>query len=142
MAHSLDFREEVVRAHAECGSSAAVARTHHCCESFVRRMTQQMRETGSVAPKSSARTGDQRAYNDKDEKAIRKLIRKNPDATLAEVAAAIGKPACAGTVCRTLQRMNLPRKKSPRTPPNATALTCSPNAPPGSDASPTGGSST
>jgi transposase len=142
MAHSLDFREEVVRAHAECGSSAEVALTHHCSESWVRRMTQQKRETGSVATKSSARIADQRAYNDKDEAAIRKLIKKKPDATLAEVAAAIGKPACTGTVCRTLQRMNLPRKKSPRTPPNATAPTCSPNAPPGSDASPSGGSST
>jgi transposase len=142
MAHSLDFREEVVRAHAECGSSAEVAESHHCSESFVRRMTQQMRETGNVIPKSSARIKSQRTYNDNDEKAIRKLIRKKPDATLAEVAEAIGKPACAGTVCRTLQRLNLPRKKSRRTPPNAIALTWSSNAPPGSTASPTGGSST
>jgi transposase len=82
-------------------------------------MTQQMRETGGVAAKSSARMDDQRAYNDKDEAVIRKLIKKKPDATLAEVAAAIGKPACTGTVCRTLQRLNLPRKKSPRTPPSA-----------------------
>jgi transposase len=119
MTFSLDFREQVVRAHAECGSSAEVAESHHCSESFVRRMTQQMRETGSVAAKSSARTDDQRAYNDKDEAVIRKLIKKKPDATLAEVAAAIGKPACTGTVCRTLQRLNLPRKKSPRTPPSA-----------------------
>jgi len=105
-------------------------------------MTQQMRQTGSVAPKSSARTDDQRTYDDKDEKAIRKLIKKKPDATLAEVARAIGKSACAGTVCRTLQRLNLPRKKSPRTPPSAIAPTWLPNAPSGSNASPTGGSST
>ena len=121
MAHTLDFREEVVRAHAECGSSAEVAQTHHCSESWVRRMTQQKRETDSLAPKSSARTGDQRAYNDKDEAAIRKLIKKKPDATLAEVAGAIGKPASLGTVCRTLKRLNLPRKKSPLTPPSVTA---------------------
>jgi transposase len=105
-------------------------------------MTQQMRETGSVAPRSSARIVDQRAYNDKDELAIRKLIRKKPDATLAEVAAAIGKPACIGTVCRTLKRLNLRRKKSPRTPLNGTAPTWSPNAPRGSNGSPAGGSPT
>ena len=54
-------------------------------------MTQQKRETGDLTPLSTARTDNQRAYNDKDEKTIRKLIQKKPDATLAEVAAAIGK---------------------------------------------------
>ena len=84
-------------------------------------MTQQKRETGDLTPLSTARTDNQRSYNDKDEKTIRKLIQKKPDATLAEVAAAIGKPACNGTVCRTLQRLDLPRKKSRLTPRNATA---------------------
>lgn len=83
-------------------------------------MTQQLRETASLAPRSTARTDDQRTYDDKDEAAIRKLIKRKPDATLAEVAAAIGKPACPGTVCRTLQRLALPRKKSRRTPPSGT----------------------
>jgi len=86
-------------------------------------MTQRKRETGDLTPLSTARADDQRTYNDKDEKAIRKLIQKKPDATLAEVAAVIGKPACTGTVCRVLQRLNLPRKKSRLTPPNETAPT-------------------
>lgn len=81
-------------------------------------MTQQLRQTGSLAPKSTARTDDQRAYDDKDEALIRELIKRKPDATLAEVAAAIGKPACPGTVCRTLKRLKLVRKKSRRTPPS------------------------
>jgi transposase len=123
MAYSMDFRERVARAHQESGSSAEVAETHDCSESWVRRLTQQQRETGSLASKSTARTDDQRAYNDKDEAAIRKLIKRKPDATLAEVAAAIGKLACAGTVSRTLARMKLPRKKSRRTPPSGTAPT-------------------
>lgn len=100
-----------------------MAETHNCSESWVRRLTQRQRETGSLAPKSTARTDDQRAYDDKDEAAIRKLIKRKPDATLAEVAAAIGKPACPGTVCRTLARLKLPRKKSRRTPPSGTAPT-------------------
>lgn len=121
MAYSIDFRERVVAAHAESGSSAETAQTFQLSESCVRRWTQRLRETGSLAPRSSARTDDQRAYDDNDELAIRELIRRQPDATLAEVAAAIGKPACAGTVCRTLQRLNLPRKKSRPTPPSRTA---------------------
>ncbi len=123
MAYSMDFRERVARAHAESGSSAEVAETHQCSEAWVRRLTQQLRETGSLAPRSTARTDDQRAYDDKDEAAIRTLIKQKPDATLAEVAAAIGKPACPGTICRTLQRLKLPRKKSRSTPPSRTART-------------------
>jgi transposase len=64
MAYSMDFRERVARAHGESGSSAEVAETFYCSESWVRRLTQQLRETGSLAPKSSARTDDQRTYND------------------------------------------------------------------------------
>lgn len=123
MAYSMDLRERVALAHAECGSSAEVAETHGCSESWVRRLVQHQRETGSLAPRSTARTDDQRAYDDKDEAKIRKLIKRKPDLTLAEVAAAIGKPACPGTVSRTLKRMNLPRKKSRRTPPSKTAPT-------------------
>jgi len=123
MAYSMDFRERVARAHAESGSSAEVAEAHQCSESWVRRLTQRLREAGSLAPRSTARTDDQRAYDDEDEAAIRTLIRRKPDATLAEVAAAIGKPACPGTVCRTLQRLKLPRKKSRRTRPSETGPT-------------------
>jgi transposase len=123
MAYSLDFRERVVRTHAETGSSAETAEIHNCSESWVRRMTQLLRDTGSLAARSTARTDDQRAYDDADEAKIRRLIKDRPDATLAEVAEAIGKPASPGTVSRTLKRLKLPRKKSRRTPPSATAPT-------------------
>src|SRR5436309_2075730 len=118
MAYSTDLRERVVRTHAETGSSAEAAEQHHCSESWVRRMTQLLRDTGSLEPRSTARTDD-----DKDEAKIRTLIKRKPDATLAEVAEAIGKPASQGTVSRTLKRLNLPRKKSRRTPPSGTAPT-------------------
>ena len=123
MAYSTDLRERVARAHAESGSSAEVAETFGCSESWVRRVTQRLRETGTVAPRSTARTDDQRAFDDADEAKIRQLIKERPDATLAEVAEAIGKPVSLGTVSRTLKRLNLPRKKSRRTPPSGTAPT-------------------
>ena len=122
MGYSMDLRERVARAHAESGSSADVAEAFGVSEAWVRRLTQRLRETGPVAPRSTARTDDQRAYDDADadEAAIRALIKERPDATLAEVAAAIGKPACPGTVSRALARLDLPRKKSRRTPPSGT----------------------
>jgi transposase len=119
----MDFRERVAAAHAECGSSAEVAERFGCSESWVRRLTQRLRETDSLAPRSTARADDQRAYDDADEAKIRALIKAQPDATLAEVAAAVGKPASLGTVSRTLARLRLVRKKSRRTRPSGTART-------------------
>ena len=118
MAYSMDFRRSVARAHDESGSSLEVAQQFGCSESWVRRLIQNRGERGTLAPLTTARHDDQRSYDDADEQAIRELIKQKPDATLAEVAEAIGKPAHPGTVSRTLTRLNLPRKKSPRTPPS------------------------
>jgi len=120
MAYSMDFRRSVVKTYEECGSSAETAEQHHCSESWVRRLMQHGRERGTLEPRTTARHDDQRSYDDADERAIRALIRRKPDATLAEVAEVIGKPAHVSTVCRTLKRLNLPRKKSPRTLPSKT----------------------
>ena len=123
MAYSMDFRRAVARAYDECGSSAEVAEQFGCSQSWVRRLVQRCRETGSLAPRSPARRDDQRTYDDADEARIRRLIKSRPDATLAEVAEALGKPAGAATVSRTLTRLGLPRKKSRRTPPSGTGRT-------------------
>ena len=123
MAYSMDYREAVARAYDECGSSYEVAETFGCAASWVRRLIQHRRERGTLEPKSTARHTDLRRYDDNDERTIRELIRTRPDATLAEVAAALGKPAGAMTVSRTLKRLGLPRKKSPRTPRSRVAPT-------------------
>jgi transposase len=111
MAYSLDYRRAVAQAYEDCGSSIEVAEQFGCCQSWVRRLIQNRRERGTLNPRSTARHDDQRRYDDADERAIRELIKNRPDATLAEVARAIGKPVHPGTVSRTLRRMNLPRKK-------------------------------
>ena len=123
MAYSMDYRRAVARSYDECGSSVEVAEQFGCSESWVRRLVQRRRERGTLEPGRSARRDDQRTYGDADELMIRELIKHKPDATLAEVAEAIGKPAHPGTVSRTLKRLNLPRKKSPRTPRSATGPT-------------------
>jgi transposase len=123
MAYSMDFRRSVARSYDQLGSSLEVAKRHHCSESWVRRLIQQRRERGTLQPLTTARHDDQRSYNDDDERKIRELIKNKPDATLAEVVQAIGKPAHPGTVSRTLTRLNLPRKKSRRTPPSKTDRT-------------------
>jgi len=123
MAYSMDYRMAVARAYDECESSAEVAEQFGCSQSWVRRLIQQRRQRGTLEPLSSARLDDQRTYDDADEQTIRDLIKAKPDATLAEVAEALGKPAHPATVSRTLKRLELPRKKSPRTPPSKTGRT-------------------
>jgi len=123
MAYSTDFRQAVARAYDECDSSIEVAEQFGCSESWVRRLIQHRRERDTLEPRSTARKDDQRIYDDADEAAIRELIKARPDATLAEVAEALGKPAHACTVSRTLGRLGLTRKKSPPTPPSRTGRT-------------------
>ena len=123
MAYSMDYRVAAARAYDECGSSVEVAEQFGCSASWVRRLVQRRRERGTLGPGSSARRDDQRAYDDADEARIRELIKSKPDATLAEVAEALGKPSGAATVSRTLKRLGLPRKKSPRTRPSGTGPT-------------------
>ena len=103
MAYTMDFRGRVAAAHAESGSSAEVAEAFGCSEAWVRRLTRRLRETGSLAPRSTARAGDQRAYDDADGAAIRALIARQPDATLAEVAArrSASRPARAPSAGRS-----------------------------------------
>ena len=123
MAYSMDYRRAVARAYDECGSWIEVAEQFGCSQSWVRRLVQRRREGGTLEPGSSARRDDQRAYDDADEAEIRALIKSRPDATLAEVAEALAKPASPASVSRTLTRLGLPRKKSPRTPPSGTGPT-------------------
>jgi transposase len=121
--YSMDFRRLAVERHEACGSSAEVAEEMGCSEAWVRRQSQHLRERGTIEPGSRARKDDQRAYDDADEEKIRALIADKPDATLAEVIAAIGKPASPASASRTLKRLGLGRKKSPRTPPSRTGPT-------------------
>lgn len=123
MAYSMDLRRRVAATHATTGSSAATAAQYDVSESWVRRLVQRRRETGSLEPRSTARKTSPRAYDAADEAAVRALIAGRPDATLGEVAAHVGKPAGTTTVWRTLERLGLPRKKSRRTPPNGTGPT-------------------
>src|SRR2546421_5717337 len=121
-AYSMDFRQRVAALYEQGCETSEVVEAMGCSASWARRLKQRLRERGTLAPVTPTRP-DQRTYGDEDEAKIRALIKSKPDVTLAEVAAAIGKPASAATVSRTLKRLELPRKKSPRTPPSGTART-------------------
>ena len=122
MAYPMEFRLLVAAAYDECGSSVEVAEDYGCSESWVRRLVQRRRESGSLAPLTPRRP-DARKLDDDDLEHLRGLIAAKPDMTLAELAEALGNKASVPTVWRATQALDLPLKKRPGTPPSRTART-------------------
>jgi len=122
MAYSMEFRRAVAKAYDECSSSIQVAEDFGCCESWVRRLIQRRRATGSLDP-LPAKLPDNNKLDERDLEKLKRLIADTPDMTLAELAAALGGKASVPTVWRATQRLDLPLKKSPSTPPSRTAPT-------------------
>jgi transposase len=134
MAYPMEFREAVARTYDECGSSIEVAEQFHCSESWVRRLIQRRRETGSLAPRPLQLPNNNKLNKD-DLEGLRELIRRTPDMTLAELAEALGHKVSVPTVWRATQAMGLPLKKSPSMPPSKIVRTSREHATRGSTSS-------
>jgi transposase len=119
MAYSMEFRRAVAAAYEECGSSSEVAEQFNCSESWVRRLIQRQRETGSLEPRP-VKLPDNNKLDDQDLDRLRGLIAQTPDMTLGELAAALENKVSVPTVWRATQKLKLPLKKSPFTPPSRT----------------------
>jgi transposase len=124
MVYGMEFREAVARAYEECGSSIEVAEQFNCSESWVRRLMQRYRETGSLEPRPQ-KLPDNNKLNEKDLDQLQALIRQTPDMTLAELAEALGHKVSVPTVWRATQKLDLPLKKSPSMPPSRIGPTSS-----------------
>src|SRR5216117_3257064 len=116
MAYAMEFREAVAQAYDECGSSIEVADQFNCSESWVRRLIQRRRETGSLAPRPLKLPNNNKLGKD-DLKRLQELIRRTPDMTLAELAEALDHKVSVPTVWRATQALGLPLKKSLCMPP-------------------------
>lgn len=133
MAYAMEFREVVAKAYDECGSSIEVAEQFNCSESWVRRLIQRRRETGSLAPRLM-RLPDNSKLNDKDLNKLQALIKKTPDMTLAELAEALGYKVSVPTVWRATKALGLTLKKSPSMPPSKNVRMSKKRGPAGSSA--------
>ena len=122
MAYSMEFRLAVVRAYEACGSSIEVAEELNCSQSWVRRLLQRERETGSLAPKP-LKLPNNNKLDDADLTKLAELIAATPDMTLGELAEALGNKVSAPTVYRARKKLGLSRKKSPCTPLSRTVPT-------------------
>lgn len=119
-AYSIDLRQKILHAYVRrLGSQRALADLFGVSLSFVEKLVRRHRTTGDIAPKPHA--GGQRPRLDAAaDTLVRRLVQDNADLTLEElcgrVAAAAGARVSVATMCRVLQRLGLPRKKSRSTP--------------------------
>ena len=145
MAYAMEFRRAVAQAYDESDSSIEAAEQTGCSQSWVRRLIQRRRATGSLEPRPHF-VPDNSKLDEQDLSRLAELIAHQPDMTLAELAAALleqrAKKVSVSTIWRATQRLGLPLKKSHCTPPSRTGPTSRRRGRTGSSASPTSGSKT
>jgi transposase len=113
--YSLDLRQKIIAAlDRGVGSQRTVADLFGVSLSFVERLLQRQRTTGTLASRPHA-GGPPRCLDEIDERLIRQCLEQHPDSTLDELREALaqqnGKSVSRATLGRVVQRLNLPRKK-------------------------------
>src|SRR5947207_10889930 len=110
-AFSNDLRERIVAAVERGGHTLhQLAELFMVDVSVIVRLLQRKRQTGSVAPKPHA-GGPPPKLNDAAQARLLALVRKHPDATLAELRDQLGIDCGLTTIHRALQRHQITRKK-------------------------------
>lgn len=110
-AYSPDLRERIVSAvDRGKGSLRELADLFLVNLSTIVRLLRHYRASGSVLPKPHT-GGLCPLLDDAACQRLRDLVRDQPDATLAELQERLGNPCSLSTLCRTLQRLGLRRKK-------------------------------
>jgi len=120
-AYSLDLRQRILRTCDESGLTRdEIAGDFGVSRSFLQKLLRRINEGGSIAAKAH-RGGRTSAWR-RAEGQVRQLVHLKPDATLVELCQALvasGGPAVRPwTMCRALQALGLPLKKSRCAPAN------------------------
>ena len=107
-AYSKEFRRDVLRACDSGKGTREVALQFKVSESWVRRIKQQRRETGKVAPATTRNTTPKWVkHADK----IREAVAEKPDRTLDELVERLGYAVPRSTLDRALKVLKLTFKK-------------------------------
>jgi transposase len=110
-AYSLDLRKRVLRARDSGMKPDVVARTFDVSVSWVYRLVQRRRETGSIAARKQTKFRGRSLSSDEEVRLVA-LITAKPDATLAELQHALPTGAALSTLWRTIDRLGLTVKKN------------------------------
>lgn len=118
-AYSVDLRKRVL---ADCDAgmkTKKVAAKFDVSPAWVRRLKQNRRETGSIAPRP--RSGGRPAIIvGKRRERLKQLLAEHPDATVDELHRRLRLKCCRSTVHNTVVAMGLSYKKSHSVPANKT----------------------
>ena len=119
----MDLRQRVVHAcDAGEGTRKEIAKRFQVSESWIRRLLQRRRETGSMAPLPGGRGPEPKLAGTRLER-LKKLVEDHPDATLEELRRRLRLKCGVSTVQRALKRLGLSFKKSRFAQPNRTVQT-------------------
>jgi transposase len=108
-AYSREFRRDVLAACDAGEGTRAVALRFKCSESWVRRVKQERREQGKIAP-CTKRRRKPRWLAEADR--IQECLHRRPDLTLNELKRELGTNLSVYTLCRALKQLRMTLKKS------------------------------
>lgn len=121
--YSMDLRQRVVRACDEkVGTYKEIAELFGVSTAWIRRLLRRRRETGSLAPQKRGTRKPPKFFGPSLDK-LRRLVEKQPDATLQELLNRCGVDGSIMAVHRALERLGCRRKKSRSGLPSKTART-------------------
>jgi len=137
--YSQDLRDRVIVNVEDGLRTTACARLLRVSVSYVSKVMGRKRSTGETAARALGRGPAPKLAA--HEAGLRQRVAAEPDETLEELCGWLhsehGVSVSVSVLCRTLQRLDLPRKKSRSTRPSRRAPMSPPGAPPGGQSSPT-----
>lgn len=116
-ASSIDLRKKILSAwQGKEGSQRGLAKRFKVSFSFIKDLLRQYRETGEITPKQQG--GDRRSkLKEKEQVLLKKIVSEQNDIYLREIQSTLlketGIEVSISSLCRTLNRLELKRKKKP-----------------------------
>jgi transposase len=110
-AYSMDLRKRVIEAWDEGQTIAQVSKQFRVSTSFVEKLQQRRRESGTLEPKPHG-GGRQPLLSPAHDETLRALLTAKPDTTLAELRERLGIKVHLSTLWYRLQRLDLTFKKN------------------------------
>lgn len=107
-AYSKEMRRDVLAVCDAGAGTRAVAVRFGCSESWVRRVKQERREQGKVAPATTRRRVPRWAVHREQ---MERIVAQRPDITLRELKEELGTELSRQTLCTALRKLKLTLKK-------------------------------
>ena len=114
-AYQQKVRDLVLDAYEQGLGTAQIAERFKVSPSWCRRVRQRLREQ-NVRGVIEQKHGPDPKLNEADRRRLAGVVKRDPDATLAELKAQLSLPVSISTIHRALADMRLTLKKSPSTP--------------------------